>query len=221
MAYTRKYIESGMSAEYKRGYRNKNRDRLNARARAWRRLNSDRIKEQRKSLYEKHADKNKQYSRDYYWENKEVVLEKQREDYWRHPEKHRAHARKYYQKHRDGMLARATEYRQKHRDRILTSLRLYRQINRDLYARLRSLRRARQLGAEGSFTRQEWRDLCDQYGNRCLACGAEGRMTPDHIVPLSRGGTNWISNIQPLCLLCNMRKHTKTVDYRQPSVSRE
>ena len=66
----------------------------------------------------------------------------------------------------------------------------------------------------GSVTNDEWLTLCGGCGNRCLSCGTTGPLTPDHVVPLSRGGIHSITNLQPLCLACNMRKHTKTIDYR-------
>lgn len=74
-------------------------------------------------------------------------------------------------------------------------------------------RRARLLAAEGSYSAQEWTTLCERYGNRCLACGSED-VTVDHVVPLSLGGSNYIENIQPLCLRCNSAKGTQTIDYR-------
>lgn len=75
-------------------------------------------------------------------------------------------------------------------------------------------RRARIRQLTVHFTAAEWRAVCDKYGNQCLKCGKVGRLTPDHIVPISRGGSNAIENIQPLCLACNMHKSAKTADYR-------
>lgn len=66
----------------------------------------------------------------------------------------------------------------------------------------------------GSFTREEWRDLCVKYKHRCLRCGKRTKLTVDHVVPVSKGGSNRIENIQPLCLPCNLAKHTETIDYR-------
>lgn len=73
------------------------------------------------------------------------------------------------------------------------------------------------MGCEGEFTEDEWKNLCERYGNRCLKCGREGdylSLTVDHVVPTSRGGRNDITNIQPLCGPCNSSKRTKTTDYR-------
>jgi 5-methylcytosine-specific restriction endonuclease McrA len=67
--------------------------------------------------------------------------------------------------------------------------------------------------APGKFSFDEWKRLCDEFGNKCLACGKE-ELTVDHIVPLIKGGTNYIHNIQPLCKSCNSSKNTKTIDYR-------
>ena len=76
--------------------------------------------------------------------------------------------------------------------------------------------------AGGKFTHQQFMEL----GDKCLCCGRTEaalvtvglKLVPDHIVPVSKGGTNYISNIQPLCHGkggCNNHKGTKTIDYRR------
>lgn len=77
-------------------------------------------------------------------------------------------------------------------------------------------RRARKEANGGTYSAQEWRDLCAKYNHRCLCCGETKPLTVDHVVPLKFGGTNDISNIQTLCLDCNLRKHARTIDYRPP-----
>lgn len=72
-------------------------------------------------------------------------------------------------------------------------------------------------GYEPIHTLEEWQDLLDRTGHKCIKCGAPEEYTPmtrDHIMPLSEGGTDEIWNIQPLCLRCNGKKHTKLTDYR-------
>jgi 5-methylcytosine-specific restriction endonuclease McrA len=69
----------------------------------------------------------------------------------------------------------------------------------------------------GNFTKAEWRALCKKHGNKCLACGEPGNhktLTIDHVIPVSKGGSNDISNIQPLCLVCNSSKKDQIIDYR-------
>ena len=76
-------------------------------------------------------------------------------------------------------------------------------------------RRSRKLAADGNFTSGEWLELCEKCDYTCLRCRKKGlELTMDHVIPLSKGGSNWISNIQPLCGLCNSIKGTKSIDYR-------
>lgn len=66
----------------------------------------------------------------------------------------------------------------------------------------------------GRIKLKEWRALCTAYNHKCVRCGLEKELTIDHIKPLSKGGLNKIENIQPLCMDCNVWKHTKEIDYR-------
>jgi len=76
--------------------------------------------------------------------------------------------------------------------------------------------KARKRNAEGSHTFGEWELLKRQYGYTCPACGKmepEIKLTEDHIISLSKGGSDWIENIQPLCVKCNTIKMTKSTKY--------
>lgn len=44
---------------------------------------------------------------------------------------------------------------------------------------------------------------------RCGECDSPENLEVDHIVPVSRGGTNEESNLQPLCRSCNSTKRAR------------
>ena len=52
----------------------------------------------------------------------------------------------------------------------------------------------------------------------CAKCGHKKKLEMDHIVPVVRGGTGDISNLQPLCRSCNASKHDETIDYRTEEI---
>lgn len=75
---------------------------------------------------------------------------------------------------------------------------------------------ARKKGAQGSHTLSEWENLKTQYNWTCPCCRKsepEIKLTEDHIIPLARGGSDNIENIQPLCRRCNSRKFTDIIKF--------
>ncbi|WP_425592266.1 HNH endonuclease [Corynebacterium callunae] len=67
----------------------------------------------------------------------------------------------------------------------------------------------RQFELTGSISERDWRRTVNRYHNKCAYCGQKCAPTMDHVIPLSRGGTNNIGNILPACLPCNASKHAK------------
>jgi hypothetical protein len=86
--------------------------------------------------------------------------------------------------------------------------------NRDITNAHRDNYEARKKGNGGTHTTGQWKSLCVRYGNTCLCCGGTKPLTKDHVVPVSRGGCNDISNIQPLCRSCNSSKREMIIDFR-------
>ena len=71
--------------------------------------------------------------------------------------------------------------------------------------------RRRNRTATGRLLERDWERACRRLSGRCFYCGVTAKLTIDHVIPLSRGGTHTIGNVVPSCLPCNLRKGTRFV----------
>lgn len=173
----------------------------------WKAKNIDRVREHGRKANGKYraANKAKIYDINRKWQEA-------------NPDTVKANRKKYYAANKEQLLTKNKAWQKANRTRV-------NRVKREWYAKNPTLalarthrRRARSLGNGGSYTNQEFLDLCVQFSNRCLCCKRDAvRLTPDHVIPLALGGRNDIGNIQPLCLKCNQEKHTRIVDFRHTS----
>lgn len=178
-----------------RNWQKANPEKVRQASQKYKKTHSERIKKRLSEWAKANIEKLKEYRRAH-WDSE---LDRQRKKRQANLDKERADSREYYWKNPE----KAREY-----------ARSWAKANPEKVNQCNANRRARQKNSEGTFTAKEWLALCEKYGNKCLCCGEKKKLTADHVVPLVKGGENYIRNIQPLCLSCNSRKGTKTIDYR-------
>lgn len=70
------------------------------------------------------------------------------------------------------------------------------------------LKRNRVLKSEHTVSEWEWKLV--EYDYHCAYCGKlSNKLQKDHVLPVSRGGTDNIDNIVPACSRCNQSKFNK------------
>jgi 5-methylcytosine-specific restriction endonuclease McrA len=132
-------------------------------------------------------------------------------------EQARIRSARYYALHPDRSKASSKKSREGNLEERKLVEREYRRTHKEQYRVHCTVRRTRKTKAGGAYTSAQWIALCDKYYNKCLCCNKKRKLTADHVIPVSKGGTSDISNIQPLCGPCNSSKGAKTTDYRKDS----
>lgn len=88
----------------------------------------------------------------------------------------------------------------------------YYENNRDARRLQKHRRRAREKGSNGSYTAKQIQEQYKRQKGKCYWCSIklQGKhYHVDHVVPVSRHGSNEISNLVVSCPTCNLRKHNR------------
>lgn len=93
----------------------------------------------------------------------------------------------------------------------------WRRANADKVRAKDQRRRARILASPvNDLTARQWRNIKAAYRHRCAYCGKRRPLTMDHVIPLSKGGSNTASNVVPACRSCNSSKCDRDAPTYQP-----
>jgi 5-methylcytosine-specific restriction endonuclease McrA len=205
-------------SDYQRRYYSENSDRVKVRAKEWHWANQERAAENSRKWYANNKGQAAAYKIAYQRENRERIAAARRE---------------YYRRNRAAILERVRQYRLANADRVAEydSVRKRESYKADperIKARNRrwwkgntdkartycAARRTRLRNGEGEFTDADIRAMLKAQSGRCVYCRANiaDCYTVDHVIPLSRGGSNWPANLQLLCASCNSSKCNRTHD---------
>ena len=207
-------------------YRLAHREKRMAQSAAWRKAHPEKVHAYQIVYRVEHAEVLRTRSKTYY----DTHAEERRaaSAVWRatHPEEARMQLKAYRLLHRAALSEKARLWRETHAEKIRLygiAWRVehseeqrawtiaYRAAHPEKVRAWNKNRKARRRGAPvRDFTAAQWQDMQAAYDHRCVYCGkrAKGKLTQDHITPVSQGGAHTLANIVPACRSCNSRKHT-------------
>lgn len=170
---------------------------------AWRKRNPEKMKA--------YAKERSEYNRTHAEEN----TQKRRTAWVKDLDKSRAMARAKYAARRKHYAEYQREWRHRHPDKAREAVMSWRAKHPEHNTVRNHRRKARLSLALGRCNTRDMKTLREILGSVCLRCGRDKGITWDHVIPLSRGGSDGPLNKQPLCVYCNTSKHNRNCsDYR-------
>jgi 5-methylcytosine-specific restriction endonuclease McrA len=112
---------------------------------------------------------------------------------------------------------RARVYRATNPAKVRASVQAWRRRNPDAIALAHHKRKAALAVVEDTLTPEQLGEILVYFDFRCGFCLVDLRTLPkfqrtwDHLLPVSRGGTNTADNVVPCCKTCNSRKKDRHI----------
>lgn len=149
---------------------------------------------------------------------------------WHHKnkEKARLYQKEYYENNKQYHAEKAKKYREENKDYLNKKKRIwysenkekveaYRKQNALSYRVYSSNRRAKIKGNGGSHSKEDISRIIELQKGCCAICKCSlDDYHVDHIIPISKGGSNDSHNIQITCQACNLSKSdSDPIEYAQ------
>jgi 5-methylcytosine-specific restriction endonuclease McrA len=202
-----------MNTEAYKLWRKANKDKVAKYMRTWRAKHPDVALANSRKWIENNRQKTRDAAKSWYDAHREEINAKRREDRKLNPEKYSKREKQRVRDKNKMVKYRAKHY-EKHKERVTKENAAYHKAHPEVRRTINSRRRANLLSG-GRHTTQQWLDKLAAIGMICVYCTKAldfSTLTKDHVIPLSKGGTDDIENVVPSCLRCNQTKSSKLVN---------
>lgn len=157
----------------------------------------------------------------WYANNRDLTIKRASERYWNDTDAKAEYDKEYRQNNKEKIKVRKQKYNEENKEKVYAYKHNYYIENRErlsedrhqkylanpTYYKLKAAERRAKLG--GPIPVKEWNEKLIRLNFQCVYCCSKENIQIDHIKPVSKGGTNHIDNLQPLCRACNARKSDK------------
>ena len=192
--------------EYNRQYHIKNKEKMKERKKECNRLRYLRDRERIKASVAEYRlnnpEKVKEFKYEYYLKNKIKIHEKGKNWIVENIEKHRKYKKQWQFDNPDKMKKYRRSYRKNHPEQIRDDAQRRRVMKLNGYhEKINSLK---------IYERDQWIcQLCDEKVDKFLKWPDSLSPSLDHIIPLSKGGSHTMKNVQCAHLICNIKAGNK------------
>lgn len=200
-------LSSGVCAECdrascKKQYR-KNKEQRNEQSRIYQQKNLEKCKERGQKYREENREKILKRKKEFHYRNRDAILEQRRNNYLLNRQKYLNKNAQWARENKEWRNQYSREYHQ----RYVSTTEGRQKIKRKEYRREANKR----FNHSSPYTHLELVSRWEQFNNCCVYCGAIATSI-DHVIPLSKGGADVLSNLLPSCHPCNLSKGAKDVD---------